>query len=319
MIPLHFNLQLVQFFVDHRNLAFTRLFITASFFGSATFYAFLTILLYVMWDKHQAVRLSIVILLTMAFNDVLKIFLQNPRPFVREGTYLKEWAVSPATAKALAADYSTPSGHAMGSSAFYGYFLTLVRSRFVRVVFVLGIVFIGVSRAYLGVHYVEDVLLGWVIGLSIAFLAIRYTGWLAKLWAKCSYGWQIVIAAAASLAVSLLTAAIHGGRIDGQVRELVANCGFLTGIVIACPLELRVVNFNPRSSEPTAKILRYGLTIAMTAFVLFGLKSAFRSLASDATALGCALEHLRYVAADVTALFLAPLIFCKLRLAEKAP
>lgn len=315
MIHLHFNLQLVEFFVDHRSVFLTRLFAFASFFGSAAFYTALTSFLFVAWDKRRAIRLSVLILLTISINDVLKIFIRNPRPFVEQGTYRQKWAVSPRDASALAAEYSTPSGHAMGSSAVYSYLFALVRNRFVRVILVLAIVLIGASRPYLGVHYVEDVLLGWIIGLLLAGAAIRFTTQLAGTWAKVPYSLQIAIAVAASVALWLLALAFNG-RIDDQVRELTAYFGFLTGIVIAFPLELRVTNFDPRSSGLIAKLLRFAISIAFMTSVLFALKLVFRPFAADETALGCALEYLRYVAAEIAAIFIAPVIFCKLSLAD---
>ena len=315
MIHLHFNLQLVQFFADHRTVFLTHLFLIASFFSSVPFYAFLTTFLFVAWDKRQAIRLSILILVTMMFNDVLKILIKNPRPFVEQGTYRQKWAVGAADAKSLAAEYSTPSGHAMGSSAFYSYLFALVNNRFLRIVLVSAIVLIGVSRPYLGVHYVEDVLLGWTIGLAVALLAIRYTAKLASLWAQRSYPIQIAIAVAASLLVWLLAVALNG-RIDSQARELTAYCGLFTGIVVAFPLELRCVNFDPRSSGPTAKILRIAVSGVIMAIVLFGLKIAFARISASESVLGCTLEYLRYVAAEVAAIFAAPAIFCKIKLAE---
>ena len=316
MIHLHFNLLLVQFLADHREIWLTRLFLAASYLGSASFYFFFTILLYVVWDKRRAVHLTVLVLLAMSLNDLLKIFIANPRPFIQDGTYLKKWAVSPANAKVLAAEYSTPSGHAMGSSAFYAYFFALVRNRFVRVAFVLAIFLIGASRPYLGVHYVEDVLLGWAIGLLVALTATRFAGPIANLWQKCSHGSQIALTVAACLAFWLLVVALNHGRIDGQVREMTADLGFLTGIVIAFPLELRFIDFDPRSSTAGAKILRYALTIALMVVVLFGLRAAFGPLAGNFSILGCALEYLCYAAVDVAGMFLAPLIFCKLNLAE---
>jgi membrane-associated phospholipid phosphatase len=315
MIHPHFSLRLVEFFVDHRTPLLTHLFAFASFLGSAPFYALLTLSLYVAWDKHLAVRLSALILLTMSLNDILKILIANPRPFILQGTYRQKWAVSPRDAAALAAEYSTPSGHAMGSAAFYPYLVSLIRNRFVRIALVLAVLLIGLSRPYLGVHYVEDVLLGWIIGLSVALIVIRYGNRLSCLWSRCSYPAQILIATAFSLALSSISIALMGG-IDSQVRELVSNCGFFTGLVIAFPLELRFVNFDPRSGGPSAKTIRCGLTIVLTAITLFGLKNAFRSLAVDTTAAGCALEYLRYVVADIVAIFLAPLIFCRMRLAQ---
>ncbi len=79
MIHPHFSLSLVQFLADHRNPLLTRLFLTASFFGSANFYVFLTIFLYVAYDKRFAIRLSVLVLLTMACNDLVKLFVRNSR------------------------------------------------------------------------------------------------------------------------------------------------------------------------------------------------------------------------------------------------
>ncbi len=315
MIHLHFHLALVQFLADHRNVYLTHFFHAASFFGSANFYVLFTILLYVMWDKRLAVRLTVVVLLTMVFNDLLKILIKNPRPFVSDGTYKQKWAVPPSEAKALALEYSTPSGHAMGSAAFYSYLIAFTRNRFVRLGLVLLIVLIGVSRPYLGVHYVEDVLLGWTIGLLFGFVASRYTATLANLWSEVPYGFQIAITVAGSAAIWFLTVALNGWQIDSQVREIAGHCGWLTGIVVACPLELRTVNFDPRSGGPAAKLLRYILSIAVMLVVVRVLNAAFAPFAGNASIISSALDYLRLAAASFAGMFFAPFIFCKLNLA----
>jgi membrane-associated phospholipid phosphatase len=319
MAPLPFNLTLVQFFVDHRNVCLTKLFLGASFVGSADGYVLIAILLYVLWDKQLAIRLSVLVLLTMSLNEILKFLIKDPRPFIREGTYLKKWAVSAASAKGLAAEYSTPSGHAMGSSAFYAYLYAFINNRWVRVAAVLTIVLIGVSRPYLGVHYVEDVLLGWAFGLSIALVAAKYTGWLSSVWNKFSYGQQIGITAAVSLALFLLSMLINGWRIDAQPRDLLGFAGFLTGIVIARPLELRKVNFDPRSSNAIKKVLRYVLSMGMVLFVLLFFDRVFGAMADKVSLLGYLLQYVRYALAGIAGIFLAPLIFTRLKLAETLP
>lgn len=318
MIHLHFNLQLVQFFADHRTPFLTHLASLASFFGSAAFYSLLTLFLYVAWDKRFAIRLSVLIVFTMSLNHILKVLIGNPRPFVQQGTYRQKWAVSPLNASQLVAEYSTPSGHAMGSSAFYSYIAALSRNRFARVILVLAIVLIGLSRPYLGVHYVEDILLGWAIGLSIAIIAVRFGSRILSLWARCSHPAQIAIAVSTSLALCLFAVALSG-HIDNQLRDLVANCGLFTGIVIAFPLELRLVNFNPRSGGPANRVMRCAVIAILMAVVLIGLRFAFHLLADDATGLGCTLQYLRYVAADVAAMLLAPFIFCRMHLATSFP
>lgn len=66
-------------------------------------------------------------------------------------------------------DFSFPSGHATIAVAFYGflaYFLfkkTAKKAIFASALFI--ILLIGFSRLYLGVHYVSDVLAGYLVGL----------------------------------------------------------------------------------------------------------------------------------------------------------
>lgn len=315
MIHLHFSLPLVQFLADHRNPFLTRLCLAASFFGSANFYALVIIFLYVSWDKRFAIRVAVLILLTSALNDILKLFIRNPRPFITQGTWRQKWAVSHGTADSLATEFSTPSGHAMSSSTFYTFLAARAQSRVARLIFICAILLIGFSRPYLGVHYVEDVLIGWCFGIPIALVAARFSDRLAGRWAHIPHSAQIAVAAAASTAIFALAAALNGNRIDHQVSEVTPYCGFLTAIVVACPLECRFVCFDPNSSSATVKVLRSALAVGMMALVLFGLKAAFRLLAAEDSLIGCALNFIRYVAANITAMFLAPLIFCRMKLA----
>ena len=128
-----------------------------------------------------------------------------------------------------------------------------------------------------------------------------------------------IVTIAASAGIFTIIVALNGGVIDDQVRQVTAYCGFLTGIVIACPLEIKHINFDPRSSAAPAKILRYALSIFFLAAFLFGLKAAFRGIAPARASFGCALEYLRYTLADAAAMFLAPFVFCKLKLATARP
>jgi undecaprenyl-diphosphatase len=102
-------------------------------------------------------------------NLVLKQIFVRPRPAYPH-TFLTE------------VGFSFPSGHAMASVVFYGaiaylsyaYLKTLRAKVLVTIgaVFIAGI--IGYSRLYLGVHFLSDVIAGWVAGgfwLSACILA----------------------------------------------------------------------------------------------------------------------------------------------------
>lgn len=315
MNPLHFHLAWAEFLAAHRNIYLTHFLHAISVSGTAYFYFVFTMLIYMAWDKRLAVRLIVLLLLTMTFNDLLKMLIKNPRPFIADGTYKKKWAVPPFEAKSLALEYSTPSGHAMGSSAFYSYLFSCTRNRFIRLGLVVLVVLIGVSRPYLGVHYVEDVLLGWALGLLFGLVAIRYTERMTDRWRKVPYGFQIAIAVAGSVVVWLFAVAFNGWHIDSQVRQATIDCGCLTGIVIACPLELRIVNFDSRSGTLAARLLRFFLSISVMTAVALVLNAAFAPIAFNTSILGSALDYLRLAAVSFAGMFCAPFIFCKLKLA----
>ncbi|MGA3162013.1 MAG: phosphatase PAP2 family protein [Terracidiphilus sp.] len=318
MAPLPFNLGLVQLLADHRNVFLTTLSLAAAFLGASQGYILLILLFYVVWNKRLAIRLTVVLLAASSLNNLFKMFLRNPRPFVAQGTYLKKWAVPPSSARSLAVQYSTPSGHAAGAASFYAYLYGVTRSRTARVLAIAAIFLIGASRPYLGVHYCEDVLLGWALGLTIALLSLRYTNAVDAAWSRLSHTLQVVIVVLACLALWLLAVLLNGDKTAGQPYSFLDYGGLLTGIVMAYPLERRNVNFDPRSSTVLVKILRYLLSLSMVVFTMLILEMAFGLLADRSSLLWNLLEYLRYIAVGFVAFFLAPLIFTRIGWAERA-
>ncbi|MVB12769.1 PAP2 superfamily protein [Caprobacter fermentans] len=85
-----------------------------------------------------------------------------------------------------AGGYSFPSGHSMIGAAFYGYliylcviFLKKPWKQLFSALFMILILFIGLSRIYLGVHYASDVVGGFLAGfawLAVLLLFINKKG-----------------------------------------------------------------------------------------------------------------------------------------------
>ena len=76
--------------------------------------------------------------------------------------------------------YSFPSGHALIATIFYGFcafcIIHVLHKRWqkilVGIIAALVIILVGFSRIYLGVHWVSDVIGGWVLGVAVLSLLI---------------------------------------------------------------------------------------------------------------------------------------------------
>jgi membrane-associated phospholipid phosphatase len=320
MSELPFSLDLMHWLAEHRSPALTAFFTFFTFVGELEGYILLVVLAYVAFDKRLAVRLALVTLASMSLNHVLKTLIANPRPFVAQGEHLSRWAVTPAKAADLATEFSTPSGHAMGSAAFYTTLydgLRYVRTRRVAIACIVLVLLIGLSRPYLGVHYLEDVLLGWPIGAALAWLLLRSGARLGDAWYRLSLAQQAALLAGGSALVCAATRALGAWRGDSHPTAFVSYAGLLSGVLLGQRLEIVHVSFESRRGSVGQKLLRYALALALVVGTLAGLDPVFEALAADATPAGDVLRWLRYAAAAVGGVFVAPLLFLRLGIAEQ--
>ena len=101
---------------------------------------------------------------------ILKILIERPRPPLDMQAIIET-------------GYSFPSGHSVAAMSMYGFLAYLLyrdtTSRTVRWLTVSVasalILLVGWSRLYLGVHYLSDVLAGFLVGAAFLYLAIIVT------------------------------------------------------------------------------------------------------------------------------------------------
>lgn len=109
------------------------------------------------------------LIITMS-NQILKFIVQRPRPI--EHRIIDEGG------------YSFPSGHSMVSMAFYGFIIYLiyktVQNKYIKwglcTLLSVLILFIGISRIYLGVHYASDVIGGFCLSISYLIVYTKIIG-----------------------------------------------------------------------------------------------------------------------------------------------
>ena len=98
---------------------------------------------------------------------LLKLLVARPRPL---------------DALILESDYSFPSGHATIAVTFYGFLFYILSQhadkKWRNILLLCGIILIlmvGLSRLYLGVHYVSDVVAGYLVGTCALIWGIMMT------------------------------------------------------------------------------------------------------------------------------------------------
>jgi membrane-associated phospholipid phosphatase len=151
--------------------------------GYEEFFVLLLPTLYWCFDQMVGVRVGLVMLMGNTFNTFFKFLFHSPRPY---------WISDSVYAYSHETSFGLPSGHAQIAASVWGWLAVEVKKRWFRIVAVILIFLIGVSRLYLGVHFLSDVLLGWVLGglLVWAFAAWHKPvgAWVGKKSARAQFG-----------------------------------------------------------------------------------------------------------------------------------
>ena len=161
-----------SFIIGIRNDTLTNFMSTITNLGGAYFLISTTIIIgLIAIIKNKALPINTMINLTCIFllNELAKQIVRRPRP---TGLFLTE-----------ATGFSYPSGHTIVSYVFYTFIgISLcekIKSKplkiFIRIITLVIPITIAFSRIYLGVHYITDVIGGYLLGSAylIIFLYLR--------------------------------------------------------------------------------------------------------------------------------------------------
>ncbi len=137
-----------------------------SLLGSVYFY--IIVLLIVLIKSKNYFKLTVIpLIIAYLTNMTFKLIINRNRPLT--------WIVTPPI------DPSFPSGHTICSVVFYGiiiYLLKNIKNKKIRltlrILLTILIILIGISRLYLGVHFLSDVLAAYLLGILILIMFIKY-------------------------------------------------------------------------------------------------------------------------------------------------
>lgn len=317
---LNFGIQLIQAF-QRLSPAFDEPMKALSFLGTIEFYLLLIPLVYWLVDAQLGMRVLLVLIGTDFLGIAFKQLLRQPRPYWVGGV------------KALAGEtsYGIPSTHASDSLAVWGYLAYRLKKDWVWAIAILLIPLIGLSRLYLGVHFPQDVLGGWLIGLVVvvlfARLEARALSWLKKLPASrqigLGFGISLLIILAGRLVAGLAASTpdplawASYAAAAGSVSHYFTLAGTLFGAVAGFVLMQARARFQTQGPWPR-QAGRYAVGLLGLLSVYFVLDILFAQIAGDETLAGYLLRYIRYASVAFWAIFGAPWVFLKLKLCESA-
>jgi membrane-associated phospholipid phosphatase len=291
-----------------------------TFMGTIEFYIIFVPALYWTVNQTLGMRTLFLLILTDAISTYLKQLLHQPRPYWIGG--VKELAVDNS--------YGIPSSHASNSLAVWGMISLAVKRSWVWIFSFLLVLLIGLSRPYLGVHFPHDVLGGWLLGLFMLLLFLRYESNFIAWWARKQTSTQIwlgFVSSLALIAIGLLVVALISPFPDDpawasystEAREIsryLTLGGFLFGATAGMVLMQKYARFSV-DGPVLQRILRYILGMVGVFALYLGLDVLFAMFAEDATLAGYILRYIRYATVAFWAAFVAPWVFLKVGLAQR--
>lgn len=291
-----------------------------TFLGNTEFYLIIMPALYWCIDATLGIRTGIMLLVSGGLNTILKFAFQAPRPF---------WVSSQVTNFAGGSGFSFPSGHAQNAASVWGLIGSSVQKAWFRWFSLLVIILIGLSRIVLGVHFVHDVLAGWLVGAGLLWLYLKLETSLVAWFKDRSFLVQLLallLATSLFLLPALLIVppfnppAVPQAWIDGaghniepyHYEGLLTTSGSFLGLGLGVILLHRSGGFSAQGST-WKRILRYLTGLSGVLALYLGLGSIFPD---QVDLLSYALRFLRYGLIGLWIAYGAPKLFSWLKLAD---
>jgi membrane-associated phospholipid phosphatase len=135
-----------------------------TFLGNVEFYLIFMPLLFWCLDSTLGIRIGLMLLISGDINSLLKIGFHSPRPF---------WVSSEVVGYTEATGFGFPSGHAQSAASNWGLLAASRKESWLRWTSIVIILLIGLSRVILGVHFLHDVIVGWIVGVLLLLVFVK--------------------------------------------------------------------------------------------------------------------------------------------------
>ncbi len=262
--------------------------------GSEYFYLLFLPIVFWCVDERFGARFGLVFLFSSFVNSWLKNAFAQPRPF----------DLDPSVGLSHETSYGLPSGHAQGSSTFWGLLAPKIRKPWGLTLAIVLPLLISFTRLYLGVHFPTDVFLGLVLGWSIAIASAVFGDRIVVMISTWNIRIQILVAAALALAMNALNMS------DTSMP------GVFFGTALGAAFLFSRPRFDASAGSLVQKIARLVIGLVVLMVIYLGGKLVFPDEGESLYAL---FRFIRYGLLGFWVSFGGPWFFLKLKLASLRP
>lgn len=288
-----------------------------SLLGAEDFYMLVLPILYWCFDARIGLQIGIMLMLSGVTQDWLKVIFATPRP------YWEDLRIIPLLGEL---SFGLPSGHALNSAGLWGLLAGLIRRKWFTWLMVITILLIGLSRIYLGVHYLSDVIAGWLVGLLLVLAFLKWQQMVSKWVTGLTFRKTSIVVLAISLGILVISFSlvalqspwnppaqwIPNAQRSGITPDplnpnaMITLAGTFLGLGIGAAWMHHRNGLPKRAKTIKANLIRYMIGIAGTALIWFGLSAIFPK---SVDFMGYSLRYLRYALVGLWVSGIAPWVF----------
>ncbi|MHA1312926.1 MAG: phosphatase PAP2 family protein [Candidatus Helarchaeota archaeon] len=305
LILIFLNMNIAIGALGQSNIVVVLLFNVITIMGDTFVMIILLALLFYLYDKKFAIKMGVLLITSAYLNDFLKDCLRDPRP--------------PTNASALVpgSGYGAPSGHTQGAVVTYGLiaheFKDVGKKYIVPILLTILISLIAISRVLIGVHDVQDVMLGALIGIPFLVTFILVEPYVSEKISELSLNMKCLLCIIPPVLMFIIALIIFEGvfQVLPSYGDFGMLCGALLGITLGYVLEKEYVDLE-KDVSLLRKIIRLiiaGFPAALAYVVLKVL-----DLAAISSLLDQLISFAVFVGIGFFVIFLAGYIFKKINL-----
>jgi len=316
---MQFELEIIKWLQSLRNSFLDFLFQFFTIFGEEL--VVIGILGGIYWsiDKKIGEKLGISVFISLGINSLLKLIIMRPRPFLVDSEIIN-------LKESTSTGFSMPSGHTQSASTVFFGVYQFFRKKALLITAIIITVFVAISRMYLGVHYLTDVLVGGLLGFIITYYLYR---WLVKIDdLKKIYNIIMIISIIGLVIIYVYNIIVANDTVFDSAKfyfnteAMSVMLGTLVGFVLGVRIEKKYVQFS-NHGVLWKNIIRFLLGIAVVMAVRIVLKEIFKIIVNPEelidnqmfqSILASLLDFIRYVIMVLVGIGIYPLLFKKINL-----